>query len=94
LEGFDENLKTLRKQISMWDHVRMNIEARERLVDFLDKYNVRYGKGDEKEVNWQTSWGVLRIMRSRRERGLGVLGGTSGTGGWVVMGRRILVVVV
>jgi hypothetical protein len=93
LEGFDENLKTLRKQISMWDHVRMNIEARERLVDFLDKYNVRYGKGDEKEVNWQTSWGVFQnhekpegerirgAWRNRRYWGLGSDGQTDSGGG-------------
>jgi hypothetical protein len=83
LARFDEELKTLRKQILTWDDVRMNIEARERLVDFLDKYNVRYGKGDEKEANSETSWGIFQnheksegerirgAWRNRRYWGLG-----------------------
>jgi hypothetical protein len=66
---FDEDLKAFRKMILTWDDGRMNREARERLVDMLDKYNVRYGKGDEKETNGQAPWKIFQDQgRSEWER--------------------------
>jgi hypothetical protein len=69
LAVFDEDLKALRKMILTWDDGRMNNEARERLVDMLDKYNVRYGKGDEKEANCQAPWKIFHDQgKSEGER--------------------------